>query len=102
MGPWRCRGWDQAARERVAEDRQPERVGRTGHGPGGGRGLLPVAGAVLLLALVAVGSLRGPLGSGRGRGHYPADLIDSLLLLLFLAMLAAAMLAIWTLWPDRH
>jgi hypothetical protein len=57
---------------------------------------------VLLLALVAVGSLRGPLGSGRGRGHYPADLIDSLLLLLFLAMLAAGLLASVALWSDRR
>jgi hypothetical protein len=86
----------------VAEDRQPERVGRTGRGPGGGRGLLPVAGAVVLLTLVAVGSLRGPLGSGRGRGHYPADLVDSLLLLLFLAMLAAGLLASVALWSDRR
>jgi hypothetical protein len=28
--------------------------------------------------------------------------IDSLLLLLFLAMLAGAVLAVWSLWPDRH
>jgi hypothetical protein len=96
----------------VAEDRQPERVDPTGHDPGGpegrpgappaGRRLLPVAGAVVLLALVAVGSLRGPLGSGRGRGHYPADLIDSLLLLLFLAMVAAGLLASVALWSDRR
>jgi hypothetical protein len=58
--------------------------------------------AVALLGLVAVGALRGPLGSGRGRPHYPADLVDSLLLLLLLAMLAAGVLAMWTLWPDRH
>ena len=49
-----------------------------------------------------MGSLRGPLGSGRGRPSYPADLIDSLLLLLFLAMLAAAVLAVISLWPGRH
>ena len=58
--------------------------------------------AVALLGLVAVGALRGPLGSGQGRPHYPADLVDSLLLLLLLAMLAAGVLAMWTLWPDRH
>jgi Domain of unknown function (DUF4129) len=73
----------------VAEDR---RRGR--------RGLLPVALAVGLLALVAAGSLRGPLGSGRGRPSYPADLIDSLLLLLFLAMVAAGVLAVFSLWPG--
>jgi hypothetical protein len=79
----------------VAEDRQPERRGPPGHGSANRRrGLLPVAAAVGLLALVAVGSLRGPLGSGRGRPSYPADLVDSLVLLLFLAMIA--------LWPNRH
>jgi hypothetical protein len=87
----------------VAEDRQPERRGPPGHGSGNRRrGLLPVAAAVGLLALVAVGSLRGPLGSGRGRPTYPADLIDSLLLLLFLAMIAAGVLAVVALWPNRH
>jgi len=73
----------------VAEDRRRRR-----------RGLLPVALAVGLLALVAAGSLRGPLGSGRGRPSYPADLIDSLLLLVFLAMVAAGVLAVVSLWPG--
>ena len=88
----------------MAEDRQPERRGPPGHGSAGRRrGLLAVAAAVGLLALVAVGSLRGPLGSGRGRPRYPADLVDSLLLLLFLAMIAAGVLAVVALWPDgRH
>jgi hypothetical protein len=58
--------------------------------------------AVVLLGLVAVGSLRGPLGSGRGRPRYPADLVDSLILLLILAMLAAGVLAVITLWTDRR
>ncbi len=74
----------------MAQDRQPERREPPGHGSanrGRGRwGLLPAWVAVVLVGLVAVGSLRGPLGSGRGRPSYPADLIDSLLLLLFLAM----------------
>jgi Domain of unknown function (DUF4129) len=87
----------------VAEDRQPERRGPPGHGSAKRRrGLLPVAAAVGLLALVAVGSLRGPLGSGRGRPSYPADLVDSLVLLLFLAMIAAGVLAVIALWPNRH
>jgi Domain of unknown function (DUF4129) len=87
----------------VAEDRQPERRGPPGHGSANRRrGLLPVAAAVGLLALVAVGSLRGPLGSGRGRPSYPADLVDSLVLLLFLAMIAAGVLAVVALWPNRH
>jgi Domain of unknown function (DUF4129) len=97
-------GWDQAAREHVAQDRQPERREPPGHGSTnrGRRAPLAATAAVALLGLVAVGALRGPLGSGRGRPHYPADLVDSLLLLLFLAMLAGAVLAVVTLWPDRH
>jgi hypothetical protein len=93
----------------VAEDRQPERRGAPGHGsagphgPGRGRrGVLAGAVAVVLLGLVAVGSLRGPLGSGRGRPSYPADLVDSLILLLVLAMLAAGVLAAIALWTDRR
>jgi Domain of unknown function (DUF4129) len=87
----------------VAEDRQPERRGSPGHGSvNRRRRLLPVVVAVGLLALVAVGSLRGPLGSGRGRPTYPADLVDSLVLLLFLAMIAAGVLAVISLWPNRH
>jgi hypothetical protein len=93
----------------VAEDRQPERRGAPGHGsagphgPGRGRrGVLAAAVAVVLLGLVAVGSLRGPLGSGRGRPSYPADLVDSLILLLVLAMLAAGVLAAIALWTDRR
>jgi hypothetical protein len=90
----------------VAQDRQPERREPSGHGSanrGRGRwGLLPAGVAVVLVGLVAVGSLRGPLGSGRGRPSYPADLIDSLLLLLFLAMVAGAVLALVSLWPGRN
>ena len=88
----------------MAEDRQPGRREPPGHGSAnrGRRGVLAASIAVGLLALVAVGSLRGPLGSGRGRPSYPADLVDSLLLLLFLAMLAAGVLGVIALWPDRH
>ena len=88
----------------MAQDRQPERREPPGHGSTnrGRRAPLAATAAVALLGLVAVGALRGPLGSGRGRPHYPADLVDSLLLLLFLAMLAGAVLAVVTLWPDRH
>ena len=93
----------------MAQDRQPERRGQReppGHGSanrGRGRwGLLPAWVAVVLVGLVAVGSLRGPLGTGRGRPSYPADLIDSLLLLLFLAIVAGAVLAVVSLWPGRN
>ena len=90
----------------MAQDRQPERREPPGHGSanrGRGRwGLLPAGVAVVLVGLVAVGSLRGPLGSGRGRPSYPADLIDSLLLLLFLAIVAGAVLAVVSLWPGRN
>ena len=88
----------------MAEDRQPERRGAAGHGSAGRgrRGVLAAAVAVVLLGLVAVGSLRGPLGSGRGRPHYPADVVDSLMLLLVLAMLAAGVLAAIALWSDRR
>jgi Domain of unknown function (DUF4129) len=75
----------------VAEERKPGR-----------RVVGAAAVAVGLVALVAVGSLRGPLGSGRGRPSYPADLIDSLLLLAFLAMVALAVLAVVSLWPGRQ
>jgi hypothetical protein len=89
----------------VGQDRQPVRRESSGHGPAnrgrGRQGLLPAGVAVVLVALVAVGSLRGPLGTGRGRPSYPADLIDSLLLLLFLAMLAGAVLGAIALWPGR-
>ncbi|HEY6710585.1 MAG TPA: DUF4129 domain-containing protein [Actinomycetota bacterium] len=90
----------------MAQDRQPERREPPGHGSanrGRGRwGLLPAWVAVVLVGLVAVGSLRGPLGSGQGRPSYPADLIDSLLLLLVLAMVAGAVLAVVSLWPGRN
>ena len=93
----------------MAEDRQPGRWGPPGHGPTdpngpgrGRRGVLAAALAIVLLGLVAVGSLRGPLGSGRGRPHYPADLVDSLILLLVLAMLAAGVLAVMAFWADRR
>jgi hypothetical protein len=90
----------------VAEERQPERRTPPGRGAArrapGWRAALPAGAAVVLLALVAVGSLRGPLGSGRGRPSYPADLVDSLLLVLLLAMVAAGLLAVMVLLPDHR
>jgi uncharacterized protein DUF4129 len=94
----------------VAADRQPERRGQPDRGapgrgrragpPGRTRVLWPVLATSGLLALVAAGSLRGPLGSGRGRPSYPADLVDSLLLLLLLAMVAGGLLAVVVLRPE--
>jgi Domain of unknown function (DUF4129) len=55
-----------------------------------------------LLALVAAGSRRGPLGGGQGRPSYPAGLVDSLLALLLVAMLAGLVLAVIVLVPDQH
>jgi len=88
----------------VAEDRQPERRRPPDHGSSSRalRLALPGLAAAGLLALVAVGSQRGPLGSGRGRPSYPADLVDSLLLLVFLAMVAAGALAIVALLHDQR
>ena len=85
----------------MAQDRQPERREPPGHGSTnrGRRAPLAAMAAAALLGLVAVGALRGPLGGGRGRPHYPADLVDSLLLLLFVAMVAAGVLGVVSLWP---
>ena len=95
-------GWDQARGSTWRRTGSRSGADRPAGSANRRRGLLPVAAAVGLLALVAVGSLRGPLGSGRGRPSYPADLVDSLVLLLFLAMIAAGVLAVIALWPNRH
>jgi hypothetical protein len=63
---------------------------------------LLVLGAAALLALVAVGAARGPLGSGAGRPAFPSDLVASLLLLLLVAAAATLVLAVIVLAPDRR
>jgi hypothetical protein len=55
-----------------------------------------------LLALVAVGAARGPLGSGAGRPAFPSDLVATLVLLLLVAAIAALVLAVVVLAPDRQ
>ena len=102
VGPWRCRGGTR--REGARGGGQAAGAARCA-----GTARQPAARTAArwrpqigLLALVAVGSLRGPLGSGRERPSYPADLVDSLVLLLFLAMIAAGVLAVIALWPNRH
>jgi hypothetical protein len=57
--------------------------------------------AVVLLALVAVGSLRDRPGAGGGTPHFPSTLVQTLALLSYLALLAGAIVAVWTLLPDR-
>jgi hypothetical protein len=58
--------------------------------------------AAALLALVAVGAARGPLGSGAGRPAFPSDLVATLVLLLLVAGAAALVLAVVVLGPDRR
>jgi Domain of unknown function (DUF4129) len=82
----------------VAEER---RSGRRGP-PQPWRAALPALTAAGLLALVAVGSRRGPLGGGEGRPSYPAGLVDSLLALLLVAGLAGMALAVIVLLPDQR
>jgi hypothetical protein len=58
--------------------------------------------AAALLALVAVGAARGPLGSGAGRPTFPSDLVATLVLLLLVAGAATLVLAVVVLAPDRR
>ncbi|HYY80558.1 MAG TPA: DUF4129 domain-containing protein [Actinomycetes bacterium] len=75
--------------------------------PGGGvpraarAGLAGLA-AVTLLALAAAGSQRGSLGRGGGHARFPLELVETLVLLLAVAGLAALVLAAWVLLPDQR
>ena len=77
-----------------------------GRGPGsgssGGRRLWPLVGAVVLLSLVAVGSLRRAPGAGTGTPRFPSALLQTLGLLAAVAILAGAVLAVWTLLPGKR
>jgi hypothetical protein len=77
------------------------RSGRRGP-PQPWRVALPAVTAAVLLALVAMGSRRGPLGRGGGRPTYPADLVDTLLALLLVGALAVGVLAVVVLLPDQR
>lgn len=68
--------------------------------PAVARWLLPLAAAVVLLALVAVGSLRRPPGSDAGTPRFPSALLQSLGLLAAVAALVALVLAVWTMLPG--
>jgi Domain of unknown function (DUF4129) len=70
-------------------------------GPAVARRLLPLAAAVVLLALVAVGSLRRPPGSDAGTPRFPSALLQSLGLLAAMAAMVALFLAVWTMLPGK-
>lgn len=70
-------------------------------GPAVARWLLPLAAAVVLLALVAVGSLRRPPGPDAGTPRFPSALLQSLGLLAAVAALAALVVAVWTMLPGK-
>jgi Domain of unknown function (DUF4129) len=55
-----------------------------------------------LLALVALGSLRGPLGGGEGRPRFPIELVETLGLLLAVAVVASGVLALLAMLPDQR
>jgi hypothetical protein len=65
------------------------------------RCVLPLAAAVVLLALVAVGSLREPPGSDAGTPRFPTALLQSLGLLAAVASLLGLFIAAWTLLPGN-
>ena len=70
-------------------------------GPSVARWLPPLAAAVVLLALVAVGSLREAPGSDAGTPRFPSALLQSLGLLVGIASLLGLVLAAWTLLPGN-
>jgi hypothetical protein len=89
-------GWDQGGEERVADVRRSRR-----RRPRARAALLALA-ATGLLALVAIGAARGPLGSGAGRPAFPSDLVATLVLLLLVAAIATLVLAVLVLAPDQR
>lgn len=66
------------------------------------RWLWPLLGAVALLALVAVGSLRQAPGSGAGTPRFPSALLETLGLLAAVTVVAGAVLAVWMLLPSQR
>jgi hypothetical protein len=57
---------------------------------------------VVLLALVSVGSLRRSPGAASGTPHFPSALLETLGLLLFLAVLTSSVLVVWALLLGRR
>jgi hypothetical protein len=74
---------------------------RAGGGRSAARWLLTLTAAVVLLALVAVGSLREPPGSDAGTPRFPSALLQSLGLLAAVASLLGLLIAAWTLLPGN-
>jgi hypothetical protein len=81
----------------VADLRQPGR-----RWPPASRVVLLALAASGLLALVALGSLRGPLAGGQGRPRFPIELVETLGLLLAVAVLASGVLALLAMLPDQR
>jgi hypothetical protein len=70
--------------------------------PFGRRRTWPLLAAVVLLSLVAAGSLRRAPGSATGTPHFPSALVQTLGLLALVTLLAAAVVAAWTLLPGQR
>ena len=81
----------------MAELRQPGR-----RWPPASRVVLLALAASGLLALVALGSLRGPLGGDQGRPRFPIELVETLGLLLAVAVVACGVLALLAMLPDQR
>ena len=58
--------------------------------------------AVVLLALVSVGSLRDPPGADSGTARFPSALLETLALLAYVTLLGGLVLAAWTLFPGKR
>jgi hypothetical protein len=86
----------------MPEERTPRAPRRgTARWPPRGRAVGLALAAVALLALVSVGSLRQPPGTSGGTPRFPSALLETLGLLLLLAMLASLVVAAWALLPGH-
>src|SRR6266542_1368881 len=74
----------------------------TAQRPTGGRRIWPLLAAVVLLALVAAGSLRSAPGSGAGTPRFPSALLQTLGLLALVTVLAGLAVAAWTMLPGKN
>src|SRR6266536_1408183 len=74
----------------------------TAQRPTGGRRIWPLLAAVVLLALVAAGSLRSAPGSGAGTPRFPSALLQTLGLRALVTVLAGLAVAAWTMLPGKN